>query len=227
MKTFQPVARVNDTHQNGEKDSPEVLMTQRKEYPGKTSFPLAPSGEVQDVLQPTIQLKAEETGVVQFTIDSAAQELFERGCITVKRSDLKGTFNKTHGVTAANLKDIQSKLSELRENAPKTTQSTTVDMTDSSNWPTSGGMDETDAKTVAGTLDWVEDTTNWTCQDKSHTPKGKVYTNGAGAYYGADNTGHVGWGFKVWEVNKGKELKYRGNVTWNGTDWVYRARGTK
>jgi hypothetical protein len=96
-------------------------------------------------------------------------------------------------------------------------------------WPTSGGMEEGEGSQIAAQLGWTQvNSTKFTCDEPSHTPKGKVYTNGD-VFYGADNTGHVGWGFKVWTTKKGNMLHYAGNIVWKGTalGWVYKARGTK
>ena len=72
-------------------------------------------------------------------------------------------------------------------------------------------MVEEDAKVIADLNGWGLVNQDFTCRDRAHTPKGRVYLNSdTGAYYGADNTGHVGWGFKVWEK-------------WNKTTWTTRA----
>lgn len=100
-----------------------------------------------------------------------------------------------------------------------------LDLTDQTNWPTEGGMREDEAAAVAQVNDWAVDKTNWRCRDVAHTPKGRVYTNGD-VYYGADNTGHVGWGFKIWTRAGGTWLNYRGNLVWDGNGWNVIARGT-
>jgi hypothetical protein len=93
--------------------------------------------------------------------------------------------------------------------------------------PTSGGMAEEEATAFAQEFEWqVVSTIKVTCSDPSHTPKGKVYTNGK-VFYGADNTGHAGYGFKVWERDKGNRWKYKGNLVWTGIEWKHVARGTK
>ena len=98
----------------------------------------------------------------------------------------------------------------------------------SSTRPTSGGMAEDEAAVVAKENGWdAVSTVKLTCDEPSHTPKGKLYTDGKGTFFGADNTGHVGWGFKVWTVKKGNKLHYAGNSVWDGSKWVYRDRGTR
>jgi hypothetical protein len=75
-----------------------------------------------------------------------------------------------------------------------------------------GGMDETDAARLAEHYGWeVATSPEWTCKDRKHTPKGRVYTDGDGNYWGADNTGHVGFGFKMW-IGSPRDLTYMGNV---------------
>lgn len=101
-----------------------------------------------------------------------------------------------------------------------------VDPTDVSipaNRPTVGGMSSGDFRTLASLNGWTlasKDGKKFTCSDKSHSPKGEVYTDGK-VFYGADLDGHVGWGFKVWERKKGNELKYCGNTVWTGKAWNY------
>jgi hypothetical protein len=96
------------------------------------------------------------------------------------------------------------------------------------NRPTTGGMVEGDAAIIAEANGWEDVSGNWSCDDTSHTPKGKVYYDkSSGSYYGADNTGHVGWGFKVWTKKNKTTLSYKGNVVWDGTEWKYISRGTK
>ncbi|MFQ6026091.1 MAG: DUF4157 domain-containing protein [Dehalococcoidia bacterium] len=80
------------------------------------------------------------------------------------------------------------------------------------------GMTEVDAKELAD-YHGMEDVSSdkWICpDDKPHTPKGKLYQKG-NRYYGADNTGHVGFCFKIWKKSgKGKwSLEYLGNITHN------------
>ena len=91
--------------------------------------------------------------------------------------------------------------------------------------PTTGGMSETDAAIIADLNDWDDASKEWRCSDSGHTPKGKVYKGGSN-YYGADNTGHVGWGFKVWTKKNHTTLDYAGNTVWDGTAWKHIARGT-
>jgi hypothetical protein len=75
-----------------------------------------------------------------------------------------------------------------------------------------GGMSETDAGDLAEYYEWdVATASEWSCKDRSHTPKGRVYTDGKGNYWGADNTGHAGFAFKYW-TGSPKDLTYRGNV---------------
>jgi len=80
------------------------------------------------------------------------------------------------------------------------------------------GMTETDAREIA-------DARGWTLVDKwdydkradtSHRPKGKVYTDGK-RFYSADNTGHVGFGFKRF-TGSAKGLSYEGNVSADDPD---------
>jgi hypothetical protein len=96
------------------------------------------------------------------------------------------------------------------------------------NRPTTGGMVEGDAAIIAEANGWEDVSGKWSCDDSSHTPKGKVYYDKkTGSYYGADNTGHVGWGFKVWTKKDKTTLSYKGNVVWDGTEWKHISRGTK
>ena len=172
----------------------------------------------------SIQLKT--NNVVQRTVDSAAEVLYKSGTITVKKSDLKGKFLTAHNVKQSDLADIQKALNKLREEAGPKEAFTQVDMTDSTNWPTAGGMVEGDGATLANHFGWTEDNSSWKCSDSSHTPKGKVYIDGNKNYYGADNTGHVGWGFKIWHKKNKTTLDYVGNYSWNGVAWGHDARGT-
>lgn len=92
--------------------------------------------------------------------------------------------------------------------------------------PTQGGMAEDEARVFADRFGWeAVSTEDVTCTDPTHTPKGKVYTNGK-VFYGADNTGHAGYGFKVWVREKGNRWKYCGNLVWGGAEWHYNPRGT-
>lgn len=91
--------------------------------------------------------------------------------------------------------------------------------------PQEGGMSETEAAIIADENDWDDVSKEWRCSDRAHTPKGKVYKQGSN-YYGADNTGHVGWGFKVWTKKNHTTLDYAGNLVWDGTGWKHIARGT-
>ncbi len=163
--------------------------------------------------------------VIQRTVNTAADELLKQGVKEVKNSHMKGAFLKRHGLTANDKAAVQNALDALRANQPAAAAPVKVDMNDSTNWPTAGGMDETDAKIVAESLGWQLVSKEFRCSDPGHTPKGKVYSDGS-TYYGADNTGHVGWGFKVWTVKKGTMLDYKGNISWNGKKWVHDARGT-
>lgn len=164
--------------------------------------------------------------VLHRDVDSAARALFDQGYKTVKKSDLKGKFGKTHGVTDRHLAEVQARLDALREERGPTVTHEVVDLTDPANWPTEGGMAEDEARAVAQHYGWVEVTDEFDCTDRAHTPKGRVYVNDEGGYLGADNTGHVGWGFKIWtKVRKGL-LRYDGNMTWDGTDWRVNSRGT-
>lgn len=53
--------------------------------------------------------------VIQRSVDTAAQALFQLGIITVKKNMFKSKFNKAHGVTKSNLAEIQEALNALRE----------------------------------------------------------------------------------------------------------------
>jgi hypothetical protein len=162
---------------------------------------------------------------IQRSVDTAAQALFNAGTITVKNKDLSKKFCTDHAVSKGDLGDIQTALDALRAANPREVHEV-VDMTDQANWPTEGGMVEGDGADVAGVLGWAEDGSRWNCSDRGHTPKGRVYVDGSGNYFGADNTGHVGWGFKVWIKKNKTTLDYAGNYSWNGNEWVHDARGT-
>jgi len=159
-------------------------------------------------------------------VDSAAAALRGQGIITVKNSHLTSKFLREHSITKSQLSEIQVALDLLRAQAPSTSTTTTVDLTDQSNWPTTGGMREDEATIVANYYDWTETTESFRCTDPSHTPKGRVYINDQGGYLGADNTGHVGWGFKIWSKVRKGFLKYEGNMVWNGSAWTVNGRGT-
>lgn len=165
--------------------------------------------------------------IIQRTVATAAQALFDAGSIKVTAKNLKGKFANTHAIDKTDKAAIQTALDLLRAASPVAPAGAgPVDMTNNANWPTAGGMSEADGAVVAGTLDYHEvKSTKMTCSDPLHTPKGHVYSNGS-AYYGADKDGHVGWGFKVWEKKKGNMLDYKGNITWDGTKWNYKDRGT-
>jgi hypothetical protein len=165
------------------------------------------------------------TAPIQRSVDTAAQALFNAGTITVKNRDLSKKFCTDHAVTKGDLDAIQTALDALRAANPREVHEI-VDMTDQANWPTSGGMVEGDGADVAGVLGWTQDGGGWKCSDPGHTPKGKVYVDGSGNYFGADNTGHVGWGFKVWLKKNKTTLDYAGNYSWDGAQWVHDARGT-
>lgn len=164
-------------------------------------------------------------GVVQRTVASAASALFATGVKEVKRSMLNGRFCKDHEVETTDLAAIQTALDALREAAPAKKAVAIADVTIPANRPTTGGMVEEDATKLAASLGWTQVTGAFTCTDPSHSPKGKIYTNGE-SFYGADNTGHVGWGFKVWTKKNKTTLNYSGNITWDGTEWKHHARGT-
>ncbi len=90
--------------------------------------------------------------------------------------------------------------------------------------PAARGMTETDAAEIAAEKGWTL-VPNWKYDktaDRSHKPKGKVYTDGK-SFYGADNTGHVGFAFKKW-TGAARKLAYAGNVTPDKPDDVI-ARG--
>lgn len=185
-----------------------------------------PQIQASDWLQPQlVSPQGPGEAVIQRTVNTAAEDLFSKGIIEVKKSLLTAKFLKAHGVEKTDLGAIQLALTQLRSGAAPSRTVVTVDMTQQVNWPTSGGMAEGDGKTIAGVLGWTQDTTDWSCEDRAHTPKGKVYTDGS-SYYGADNTGHVGWGFKIWTKKKKGVLNYAGNYCWDGTAWVENKRGT-
>ncbi len=82
--------------------------------------------------------------------------------------------------------------------------------------PGEGGMTDGDGTIIAVLNGWTEVTnaSKFTCKDIFHTPKGRLFVNDEGVYYGADNTGHVGWGFKMWTA-QGTQLEYKGNLVWD------------
>jgi hypothetical protein len=164
-------------------------------------------------------------GVIQRTIASAAKALADEGEITVKRSMFTRSFCKDHEVALTNLAAIQGALDALRAARPVQTTKAPLDITVPGNRPTTGGMVEEDATKLAKLNGWELSATAWRCSDTSHTPKGKVYTNGT-HYYGADNAGHVGWGFKVWSKKNKTTLDYEGNFVWGGAAWKHLPRGT-
>jgi hypothetical protein len=147
------------------------------------------------------------------------------GTILVKKSMFSKRFCKDNGVAETDLAAIQVALDVLRAAKPAKKAGPIPDVTVAGNRPTTGGMVEEEAAKLATLNGWTQVTTSFTCTDASHTPKGKVYTDGT-SYYGADNTGHVGWGFKVWTKKNKTTLNYAGNETWSGAAWVYHARGT-
>ena len=162
---------------------------------------------------------------VQRDVASAALALRQQGVFEVKKNQLKGKFARDHGISANDLAAIQAEVTRLREAAPQAEVAEVVDMTDNSNWPTGrSGMVEGDAETVAGVNGWWETSNAFRCT--GHNPNGKVYTDGK-QFFGADNTGHSGWGFKVWLNGKKPTIKtYAGNYNWNGANWVHDDRGT-
>jgi hypothetical protein len=86
------------------------------------------------------------------------------------------------------------------------------------------GMAEDEARVLAefhGMEDVSDD--RWVCSDRPHSPKGRVYQLG-NRYYGADNTGHVGFSFKIWsKAKKGAwTLDYLGNITHNLNTFIAR-----
>jgi hypothetical protein len=89
----------------------------------------------------------------------------------------------------------------------------------------SGGMTETEAAQFAAAHDWFL-LTGWSYNkkaDQSHSPKGKVYTDGKNSAWSADNTGHVGKGWKYYG-GAPKSLAYLGTVT-DETPYEVIARG--
>ena len=93
-----------------------------------------------------------------------------------------------------------------------------------------GGMSETECEKIANYFHWkkIEKATKFSCTDKPHTPKGNLYIDSNGIYFGADNIGHAGFGFKVWEKGTSKnELLYRGNYVIRNHQWIYDDRNTK
>jgi hypothetical protein len=175
--------------------------------------------------QAVMRLLTANPGVIQRDVDTAAAALFKDGFVTVKARDLNKKFLEEHKIAKSDLGNIQVALNTLRENAPKPKAKKDRDVTNPDERPTTGGMSEGDGAVIADLNGWAQDTTGWRCDEPSHSPKGKVYTDGS-VYYGADNTGHVGWGFKVWTKKKGTMLHYAGNTTWDGEAWAYHDRGT-
>lgn len=163
-------------------------------------------------------------GVIQRTVATAAAALFAAGTIRVTRAMLNGRFCKDYEVAVSELTAIQAALDVLRSANPAKKASTPLDITVPGNRPTEGGMVEEDAAKLAELNGWTQ-AGSFSCSDSSHTPKGKVYTNGT-AYYGADNAGHVGWGFKVWTKKNKTTLDYEGNMVWDGNNWKHIPRGT-
>jgi hypothetical protein len=157
-------------------------------------------------------------------LDGAAKRLWQGGIITVNRKALSKDIRTDYHVTDKDMGDIQSKLTALRQASPSTKKTTTLDMRIPANRPTTGGMQEGDAMVIGAQNGWEIVDETFTCTDRSHTPKGRLFTNNAGAYYGADNSGHVGWGFKVWTSDGYKNLKYQGNFVWDGDKWKHIAR---
>lgn len=93
---------------------------------------------------------------------------------------------------------------------------------DTSWFQTEGGMAEDDAMKIANHFGWEVEYQEFTCSDKKHTPKGRLfYSKKNNCYYGADNSGHVGWGFKVWSKKNKTTLDYQGNLVWNGSNWKH------
>jgi hypothetical protein len=158
-------------------------------------------------------------------IDGAAKALFGDGTVRVARSLFNKQFKTSYNVTEKNIQDIQTALDKLRA-AEKATKKPAVisDITDPANRPTEGGMAEDDAAKIADLNGWDVVYGEFTCTDISHSPKGRVYTNNKGAYYGADNTGHVGWGFKIWSKRDKTTLVYQGNLVWTGKEWKHITR---
>ncbi|HWE57291.1 MAG TPA: hypothetical protein VG435_17425 [Acidimicrobiales bacterium] len=161
-------------------------------------------------------------------IDGAANALFRAGEMHVpSRQKDKREFLAEYHLTAQDVAAVEKTLNELRAAAKAAKPAAPVyDLSDPAQRPTSGGMSEDDAATVARLNGWRVDDTEWKCSDVNHTPKGRVYTDGK-SYFGADNTGHVGWGFKVWTPKKKGVLDYAGNTVWDGPTqkWKYIKRG--
>jgi hypothetical protein len=168
--------------------------------------------------------------VAQRTIDTAAEAFFRLGTVKIKERDLKKPFCTEHKIEKSQLPEVQTKLDKLRADSKAGLQvAQSVDMTNQANWPVGQiGMVETDAKVIAEQQNWDCLNSNFSCSDSTHTPKGKLYFDKASnTYYGADNTGHVGWGFKVWQKRDKTTLDYKGNIVWDGARWNHNARGTK
>jgi hypothetical protein len=165
---------------------------------------------------------------IQRDVDSAAQDLYQGGIKKVTSKLLNGPFRRKHSVTQQQLEDIQTRLDEIRQEHDDGGQQQEIpSVADPRNRPTQGGMVEEDARVIADLNGWELSNQTFTCTDKSHTPKGNVYySRDNGAYYGADNTGHVGWGFKVWTKIDKTTLKYNGNLVWDGDEWKHISRGT-
>lgn len=222
---FEGVALNDDTALEQEAD----VMGRHASHGAVTGTPTGPGaspGSLQETssLRPVAPVSA-TSGPIQRTVDTAAEALLKQGVIKVKKTDLSGKFAKTHNVSGSDLEGVQTALNALRANKPVAPKAATKNVRNPADRPTTGGMMEVDAAVIAELNGWTESGKDWKCSDSSHTPKGKVYTDGT-IYYGADNTGHVGWGFKVWTKKNATTLTYAGNTVWDGADWQYISRGT-
>jgi hypothetical protein len=167
--------------------------------------------------------------VAQRTVVTAAEAFFKAGLINLKSRDLTTKFCKEHEITKDNLSDVQKELTALRQTAQADKKAVEVtDMSDKKNWLVGQiGMIEGDATIIAEKQGWDCVANTFICSDLAHSPKGKLYLSQEGVYYGADNTGHVGWGFKVWTKKDKTTLNYNGNIIWTGQEWQHKLRGTK
>jgi hypothetical protein len=163
---------------------------------------------------PAIQKKLDELRAP--AIQAAAEAFLKDGFIEIKSRQLSAKVQTTYKVGPKDLPAIQTKLNELREANPVKKVTGQYDVTKPENRPGEGGMSDGDASQIAQLNGWneVSNPKRFTCKDPAHSPKGKLFMNAEGVYYGADNTGHVGWGFKMW-TGKGTTLEYKGNLVWD------------
>lgn len=179
---------------------------------------------------PVAQLQADEQAVQRLTPDSSTQPIQRTVWEWTGRYwhavRTEGNITPQPGHPGAYVKErISTGVEDPWGKAPA--REDADEQEDVEEIPTQGGMAEDEARAFADKFGWEPvSTEDVTCSDPTHTPKGKVYTNGK-AFYGADNTGHAGYGFKVWTREKGNRWKYCGNLVWGGAKWKYNPRGTE